>query len=63
MCLKFRKEITNPFAPVNLIANDSRIVFKLFCMLPTSEEKFVVFWIFSFLLKFFGKTKFPTCCL
>jgi hypothetical protein len=29
MCLKFREEITNPFAPVNLIDDDFGIVFEL----------------------------------
>jgi hypothetical protein len=29
MCLKFREEIRNPFAPINLIDDDSRIAFEL----------------------------------
>jgi hypothetical protein len=49
MCLKFKEEIINPSALVNLIDDDSGITFELSLLLPTLEEKFVVFWIYFFL--------------
>jgi hypothetical protein len=30
MCLKLKEELRNPFAPVNLIGDDFKIVFELF---------------------------------
>ncbi len=49
MCLKFKEDIINPSTPINLINDDSRIAFELFCVLSTLEKKFAVFWILFFL--------------
>jgi hypothetical protein len=51
MCLKFKEEIINPSALINLIDDDFGIAFELSLLLPTSEEKFVVFWIYFFFFK------------
>ncbi len=66
MCLKCREEITNPSTwAIDLINDGFWIAFELSlfaCLLPTSEEKFVEFWILFFLFKEdLKKEKLITC--
>jgi len=57
MRLKCR-EITNPFAQVNLINDDSKIAFELISLFATiSRKKFVVLWNHSFLFLKYMKKK------
>jgi hypothetical protein len=50
MCLKFKEEIINPFALINLIDDDSGIVFVLF--LFTSNTKREVWGVSDSFLSF-----------
>jgi hypothetical protein len=62
MCLKFREEIINTYALVNLIDDDYGIDFELslFTSNVKLEEKFVMFWIFHLFLNL-EKEKLITC--
>jgi len=53
MCLKFKEEIRNPFARVNLIDDDSKIAFELF--LFASNMKREVCNVLDFFLLFLKK--------
>jgi hypothetical protein len=50
MCLKLKEKITNPFALVNLIGDDSRIAFEL--LLFTSNIKKEVCGVLNYFLYF-----------
>jgi hypothetical protein len=45
------EEITNPSAPINLIDDDFEIALNYYFLLPTLEEKNMVFFILLFHLK------------
>jgi hypothetical protein len=44
MCLKFKEEITNPFAPINLIDDDYGIVFVLFLFTSNTKKEVCGVW-------------------
>jgi hypothetical protein len=62
MWLKLREEIKNSFAPINLIGDDFKIVFKLF--LFTSNIKREVCGVLDYFLSFpkkYEEEMFTTC--
>jgi hypothetical protein len=60
MCLKLKEEITNPFAPINLINDDFGIAFEL--SLFTSNIKREVCGVLDFFYKEnMKKEKLTTC--
>ncbi len=50
MCLKLGEEITNPFAPINLTSDDSKITFEFF--LFTSNIRREVCGVLDYFLSF-----------
>jgi hypothetical protein len=63
MCLKLRKENTNPFALVNLIDDDYEIAFELFLFASNiKREVLCCFGYFYFFFKKIKKKKKLTTC-
>jgi hypothetical protein len=63
MCLKFKEEITNPYALISLIDDDFGIIFEL--SLFASNVKRVVCHVLDSFLSFkkkLKKEKLTTCC-
>jgi hypothetical protein len=64
MCLKFKEEIINPFAPISLIDDDFGIAFELYLFTSNIISKvYSVLDSFISFLKSLKKEKFITCFL